>query len=416
MQFRILGPVEVIDGGVPVAVGGPQQRALLAVLLMNPNRVVSADRLVEDLWGDEPPPDARGLLRGCVARLRRALRHDRPAAPDPLVTRPPGYLLTVAPGALDAHRVDELEAAAHRALAENSQAARERAAGLLREALGLWRGPALDDLTIGSCRAYAARLEERRLALLEQRIDVDLWLGRHADLAGELGGHVRAEPLRERLWAQLMLALCGADRRAEALAAFRRLRQLLVDELGMEPSPTLQDLERAILTGADAFAVYRQAYGVAGDAVPAGDRTRGGHAPERSGEPGAAPPPAVAQTGDTGGAAGGAAVGGAGAADPTHAWPGGGATPPGGAWPAATAPGGSGGTAADGTTAPGGSAAAPDGTTAPGGGAARPGRHDAGPAHPGTAPRRRRRVRRAGAQPRPAGRRTRRHRTRRHRT
>lgn len=237
MQFRILGPVEVWDNGEPLVLGGPQKRALLAVLLLNANRVVSVDRLVEELWGDQPPPDARGLLRGCVARLRRALRGDRPATDaDPLITRPPGYVLTVAPGTLDAHRVDELEAEAHRVLAEPAPEALDRAAELLREALALWRGPALDDLAAGCCGAYAARLEERRLALLEQRIDLDLSAGRHAELAGELPVHVQAQPLRERLWAQFMLALYGADRRAEALTAYRRPRRLLVDELGLEPS------------------------------------------------------------------------------------------------------------------------------------------------------------------------------------
>lgn len=273
MQFRILGPVEVWDNAQRLELGGPQQRALLATLLLNANRVVSTDRLIDVLWGEQPPPSARYLLHGCIARLRRTLRQHRPAdAPVPLVTRPPGYLLEVAPHALDLHRLDELEVDAG-----SPATTVERAAVLLREALALWRGPSLDGLTMGRCQAYATQLDERRLALLERRVDADLRLGRHAALDAELAGHVRNHPLRERLWAQLMLALHGADRPADALAAFQRLRRLLVEEFGMEPSDSLQRVQQAILTGADAFAVYRRAYD---DAAPSAD-----DAPARSEPP-----------------------------------------------------------------------------------------------------------------------------------
>ena len=261
MELRILGPVEAWDEGQRLALGGPQQRTLLAVLLLNANRVVSTDQLVAELWAEDPPPDARMLLRGCVARLRRTLRGERPAtAAERLVTRPPGYLVEVRPDELDLDRFEELVRSARQSLGERSRSALHQAAGQLHEALALWRGPALNDLTAGACRPYAANLEERRLEVLEQRIDVDLALGRHPQLAGELEQHVREYPLRERLWAQLMVALYAADRQSDALAAYRQLRQILMEQLAVEPTATLRSLERALLTGADVGEVYRRAY------------------------------------------------------------------------------------------------------------------------------------------------------------
>src|SRR4051812_29603965 len=221
MRFLILGPTEVWDDGRQLAIGGPQQRALLAVLLLEANRVIAADRLVAELWGDDPPPDARALLRGCVTRLRRALTADR------LHTRPPGYLLEVRPGELDLHRFDTLETAARRALDTGSRPALEQAAEWLNEALQLWRGAAIEDLTPGICQAQAAQLAERRMVALSERIDADLYLGAHDRLVGELELQVRRYPLRERLWAQFMVALHGAGRPAEALAAYRKLRRIL---------------------------------------------------------------------------------------------------------------------------------------------------------------------------------------------
>jgi DNA-binding SARP family transcriptional activator/tetratricopeptide (TPR) repeat protein len=285
MQFRILGPVEVCADGERLAIGGPQQRGLLAVLLLNANRVVSADRLIAELWGDQPPPDARALLRGCVLRLRRAL--DSAGPPTRVQTRPPGYLVEVQPGELDLDRFEELERAARQAMSDGTRrpapdaatrpapggAARpalELAAARLHEALALWRGPPLDDLPPDTCRADAARLAECRLAALSERIDTDLYLGRHERLVDELELHVRTYPLRERLWAQYLVTLHAVDRPTEALAAYRRLRELLVEQLGVEPGATLRNLERAILTDADPLEVYRQAYGgPAGSAVPA---------------------------------------------------------------------------------------------------------------------------------------------------
>jgi DNA-binding SARP family transcriptional activator/tetratricopeptide (TPR) repeat protein len=255
VRFGILGPLEAWDGDQRLGLGGPQQRALLAALLLDANRVVSADRLIECLWGERPPPAARGLLQGCVAQLRRVLRTD--ARPQPLLTRAPGYLLDVPAGARDVDRFDELAATAGGCAAGGSKAALERAASLLREALSLWRGPVLDGVTLEACQAEIGRLEERRLAVLEERIDVELRLGHHAELVSDLWAHIRAHPLRERLWAQLMLALSGAERRADALAAFREVRQTLVEQLGVEPGATLQQLHVAILSGADAMDAYR---------------------------------------------------------------------------------------------------------------------------------------------------------------
>jgi DNA-binding SARP family transcriptional activator/tetratricopeptide (TPR) repeat protein len=265
MQFGILGPIEVWAGEQRQVVRGPQHRALLAVLLLNANRTVSTDRLVECLWGDHPPPRARSLLQGCVAGLRRALQTEEAGAVrQPLLTRPPGYLLEVRPGELDVDRFEELVAKARTSLADRSAAGAERAAALLHEALALWRGRALEDVALDACRSPAERLDERRHAVLEERIDVDVRLGRYADVIGELRSVVQAEPLRERSWALLMVALQGAHRQAEALAAYQQVRRILVEQLGVEPGQTLQDVQRAILTGADALAACLGEPGVTG--------------------------------------------------------------------------------------------------------------------------------------------------------
>jgi DNA-binding SARP family transcriptional activator len=223
---------------------------LLALLLLNANRVVSVDRLVDYLWGDQPPATARGLLQGCVAGLRRVLREA--AADGRLETVAPGYLLRVAPGELDLDRFEELADEASRVQLADPV----RAAELFAAALSLWRGPALDGILLAGCQADVARLEERRLTALAQRIDVDLRLGRHAELVGELYAHVKAHPLREGRWAQLMLALHAADRQADALDAYRQLRQTLVAQLGVEPGTLIQQLHRTILAGGDPLPDY----------------------------------------------------------------------------------------------------------------------------------------------------------------
>jgi DNA-binding SARP family transcriptional activator len=251
MRYSILGPLEVSENGRRIALGGPQQRALLAVLLLNAGTVVSTDRLVECLWGPRPPASARSLLQGCVSGLRRALWPDAASGRRPLLTRPPGYCLETGPDELDLDRFERLVAAATRTAAGGSRTAWEQTAVLLGQALALWRGPALDGIALDACQADVARLDERRLTVLHQRIDADLRAGHHASLVGELESLTRAHPLRERFWAQLMTALQGADRQGEALAAFQRVRGILVDQLGVEPGAALRRLHAEILGGAD---------------------------------------------------------------------------------------------------------------------------------------------------------------------
>ena len=243
MEFRILGPVEAFHQGRAVPLGGSRERAVLALLLASANRVVSAERLAEDLWAGEPPDRAIHSLQVFVSRLRKALRE---AGGDGIiVTRPPGYLAQVPPESLDAARFEALVAESRRLAGEGVP---EAAATTLREALALWRGPALADVADGPiARAEAARLEEARLAALEERVDAELACGRHAELTAELDALTRAHPLRERLWGQRMLALYRCGRQVEGLRAYRELRQLLAEDVGLEPGPALAALETAIL-------------------------------------------------------------------------------------------------------------------------------------------------------------------------
>jgi DNA-binding SARP family transcriptional activator len=234
MEFRLLGPLEIrtSDGTLPL--GGEKQRALLALLLLNANRVVARDRLVDELWGERPPETAVATIQVYVSRLRKLLPEGT------LATRPPGYVLAVEPDAVDLQRFERLVGAAR-------DADPARSSELLREALALWRGPPLAEFAEEPfARAAAGRLEELRLAALEQRVEADLELGRHAELVGELEGLVAEHPHRERLHGQLMLALYRAGRQADALAAYRRARAAL-DELGLEPGAALRQLERQIL-------------------------------------------------------------------------------------------------------------------------------------------------------------------------
>ena len=224
MRFLVLGPLEVEADNGPVVLGGQKERLLLAQLLTRPNQVVPVEALVRGLWGEHPPPTAAKTLQSHVVRLRRALEpaRARGAAGEVLVTREPGYLLRVAPGALDAARFEELTAAGRRALADGSV---ELAGSLLREALGLWRGRAFEEfLDADFGAAESDRLAELRLVALEDRIEAELRLGRHRELVAELEGLVREQPLRERLWAQLMLALYRSGRQADALLAYQRAR------------------------------------------------------------------------------------------------------------------------------------------------------------------------------------------------
>jgi DNA-binding SARP family transcriptional activator len=238
-EFRILGPLEVRRDDRPVPIAGAKERALLAILLLRANEPVTIDRLVDELWGEAPPPTARKSLQVRVATLRRAL------PPDVLVTRGGSYLIQVDRDELDLHRFERLFSEGSRALADGHAKA---AAPTLREALALWRGPPLSDFAYESfARSAIERLEELRLAALEQRIEAELVLGLHAQLVGELKQLVAAHPLRERMCGQLMLALYRDGRQAEALDLYRRTRGALVDELGIEPGPALQELQRAVL-------------------------------------------------------------------------------------------------------------------------------------------------------------------------
>jgi predicted ATPase/DNA-binding SARP family transcriptional activator len=241
MQFGILGPTRVwADDGREVAVGGSRLRALLARLLVDPGKVVGTGRLIDDLYGDQPPAGAANALQSQVSRLRRAL-------PEPSLVEfhPAGYRLAAEPGDVDAHRFARLAAEGHRALAAGDQ---PRAAELLAEALDLWRGPALADV-VGApfAAAQLARLDGLRLAAIEDRVEADLALGQPGPLVPELQSLVEEHPLRERLCGQLMRALYGSGRQAEALAVFEDARRRLADELGADPSPELAAVHLAVL-------------------------------------------------------------------------------------------------------------------------------------------------------------------------
>ena len=237
MEFRILGPLELSDENGVVELAGSKQRALLAVLLLHANSVVSSDRLIDDLWGEAPPASGVTALQVRVSQLRKALGE----AAALVETQSPGYVLRLGPDALDLHRFEQLVTGA--AEAEPAQAA-ER----LRDALSLWRGPPLAEFAYDAfAQAAIGRLEELHLTVTEMRIEADLALGRHGELIGELESLVLENPLRERLRGQLMLALYRAGRQAEALEAYQSTRRTLVDGLGIEPSPALQELERTIL-------------------------------------------------------------------------------------------------------------------------------------------------------------------------
>jgi DNA-binding SARP family transcriptional activator len=239
MEFGILGPLEVRDGATELALGAPKQRAVLALLLLHANQVVPTDRLIDQLWGDQAPDTVKVALQGYVSNLRKAL------GAGTIVTRAPGYAIELEPERFDLHRFESLLSQARAAAAAGDPAG---AAAGFREALGLWRGSALVDFAYEEfAQAPIARLEELRLTALEDRIEADLALGRHAEFVAELETLVAEHPLRERLRGQLMLALYRSARQAEALGSYQQARRALVDELGIEPTQALQDLERAIL-------------------------------------------------------------------------------------------------------------------------------------------------------------------------
>ncbi len=235
MEFAILGPIEVREDGRSLALGGPKQRALLAILLLHENEVVSRDRLIEGLWGERPPPSVDQSLDSYISRLRRLLGSDR------LLRQAPGYLLRVEFGELDLDRFEELVSRARSADQSDAEA-------LFVEALALWRGPALGDLLYEPfARDQAGWFEERRLLAVEERLDAALATGQGPELLPELERLVREHPLRERLIGQRVLALYRAGRQADALAELQSARQRLAAELGLEPGPQLRELERQIL-------------------------------------------------------------------------------------------------------------------------------------------------------------------------
>ncbi|MFC5817284.1 AfsR/SARP family transcriptional regulator [Nonomuraea harbinensis] len=237
MRFEILGPTEVLgDDGTGIPVGGPRVRALLALLALEPGRVVGADQLVDGLYGEEPPEGVANALQSQVSRLRRALGRDR------VEFHPAGYRLVADPMDVDASRFEWLAAEGRRALGSGDAG---RASALLREGLELWRGAPLADAPHAG--ASAARLSELRLTAIEDRTQADLELGRHRELAAELRRLVADHPLRERLRAQLMRALYGSGRQAEALTAYAEGRRILDDQLGIQPGPELAAAHLAVL-------------------------------------------------------------------------------------------------------------------------------------------------------------------------
>lgn len=245
LEFRVLGPLQVARDGRLLPLGGIKQRGLLALLLLDRNRVVSRDRLVDALWNDEPPPSAANSIQVYVSKLRRLLEEDGSVVDGSLVTEPPGYRLRVPPGEVDADEFEHLLAAGRSAFGSGSF---DEAESTLARALALWRGPALADLAREPfAQAEIARLEGLRLQGLEARFDAMMAVGRQAEAVGELRALVGLHPLDERLRAQLMVALYRSGRQAEALDTYRVARRLLSEELGLEPGPELRSLEQSIL-------------------------------------------------------------------------------------------------------------------------------------------------------------------------
>jgi len=235
LEYRLLGPLEVADGGTQLPLRGQKQRALLAIMLIHAGEVLATDRLVDLLWGEHPPRTAATSLQNFVAQLRKVL------PPDVLVTKPSAYQLCASPDQIDVGRFERL-------VREAKIESPDRRVDLLRDALGLWRGGALCDFRYEPfAETEIRRLEELRLDAIEERIAAELELGRGADLIAELESLVRENPLREALRGQLMLALYRAGRQAEALQTYHDARHVLVDELGIEPRPALQELYRSIL-------------------------------------------------------------------------------------------------------------------------------------------------------------------------
>ena len=269
MRFGVLGTLEVVDGERVLDLGRPKQRAVLAVLLLEANRVVGLDRLIDLLWGEEAPARSTASLQAYVSNLRRILEPGRSprTPPEVLLTQPPGYVIRVGPEELDASRFETLAASGPRLLAGGRP---QEALDALDAALSLWRGPALADFAYEDfARAPARRWEELREVAAEDRMDAVLALGRHAAAVGELEALVAEAPLRERRWAQLVVALYRCGRQGDALRAYARARATLAEELGVDPGPDLARLEADVLAQAPHLEWRPPAYDpVAGTPVP----------------------------------------------------------------------------------------------------------------------------------------------------
>ncbi|MFI6847846.1 AfsR/SARP family transcriptional regulator [Kitasatospora sp. NBC_00085] len=253
MEIQVLGPLTAAASGLSIVPTAAKPRQILALLALNANRIVSVPQLMEELWGADLPRSATTTLQTYILQLRRKLRAAAVKSGEPLcaertlATRHGGYVLEVPPGAVDAHEFDRLTAAGHAAFAVGDM---EAAASLLGAASALWRGPVLVDVRHGHQLAIeATRLEECRIGVLERRIRADLRLGRHHEVIGELSALTGHHPLDEALHAHLIVALYRAGRAPRALEVYQKLRDTLIDELGLEPSGQLQLLQRAILRG-----------------------------------------------------------------------------------------------------------------------------------------------------------------------
>src|SRR5262245_42902444 len=247
MELQILGPLEVVIEERPVPLGGGRQRALLALLATRANQVVSTDQLVEELWGERAPERVANALQAAVSRLRRGLESLTPDRGPRIavVTRAPGYLLEADTEAIDAARFERLAREGHRALVAGDAAT---GSALLVEALALWRGPALAEFVYEPfAQDEIARLEELRLTTTEDRIEADLACGRDTELVAELHTVMARHALRERLQALLMVSLYRAGRQSEALEVYRQSRKTLAEDLGIDPSPDLKELQLKIL-------------------------------------------------------------------------------------------------------------------------------------------------------------------------
>ena len=243
MDFRILGPLEVLDEGRSVTLGGTKQRTLLALLLVHANETLTTDRLIDELWGERPPANAAKTVQVHVSRLRKALAAD--AVGGPVVTRERGYELEVDPERLDSHRFEQLLAKGGSELGAGRP---EGARAVLEQALSLWRGEPLADLAHERfAQGEISRLEDLRVGAFEQLVEAKLALGAHAEVVSQLESLIDEHPYREGLRAQLMFALYRCDRQADALQAYQDARRTLVEELGIEPGERLRKLEQAIL-------------------------------------------------------------------------------------------------------------------------------------------------------------------------